>query len=77
MLLISCSKAGLSSMSSRQCIKSVAKSFGYLTSLFVLVIKKKKVYQKWSAVSPHWYAYSLPKNFVSDLDVDVVHKKFD
>ena len=25
---------------------------------------------------PHWYAYYLPKYYVSDLDVDTIYEKF-
>ena len=53
--------------------RKVAKSLGYLIVFFhefVLIVKKKMIRHKWSTVGPHWYAYHLPKKFISDLDVD-------
>ena len=37
---------------------------------------EEQISQQRCAVSAHWYANNLPKNWVSEADVDIVDKKF-
>ena len=56
--------------------KCATKSFATWLFFPSLIHIKEKGCQKWSTVSLHWYAYRLPKNFISDFDVDIVYEKF-